>query len=98
MNENHINIRETFQWGTYGKLGDQPLKLVLVKDITDDHLEHLIPYLQRRYDYYQRFDYYLRYDPYLDIHQGNDSTLLIMLDEKEYRNINHIKIPFVFGR
>ena len=86
MNENHINIRETFQWGTYGKLGDQPLRLVLVKDITDDHLEHLIPYLQRRYD------------PYLDIHQDNDSTLLIMLDEKEYRNINHIKIPFVFGR
>lgn len=52
MNEDHINIRETLLWGTYGKTGTEPLRHVLVKNITDDHLENLIPYLQRNWAYY----------------------------------------------
>ena len=80
MNENHPQIRETQTWGTYGKFGDEPLRFVLVKDITDDHLEHLIPYIERNILYYKEHIYQ------------------IMIDEREFRNKKHIRVPFVFGR
>lgn len=38
----HELIREHFEWGTYGKNGDQELKYVVLKDLTDDHLQAII--------------------------------------------------------
>jgi len=32
-------IREGFSWGSYGKLGDQPLTYVKLKEMTNVHLE-----------------------------------------------------------
>ena len=30
--------RDTFTWGTYGKNGDQPLKRVVLRDMTNEHI------------------------------------------------------------
>lgn len=35
-------IRESFEWGTYGKKGDQPLKYVPISKMTDGHLIAII--------------------------------------------------------
>ena len=35
-------IREVFTWGTYGKDGKQPLKRVLLKDMSNSHLQNII--------------------------------------------------------
>ena len=40
----HERIRENFTWGTYGKKGDQERKDILLKDLSNDHLEALIKY------------------------------------------------------
>lgn len=32
-------VREACTWGTYGKNGDQPRRLVKLKDMSDDHIE-----------------------------------------------------------
>ena len=42
----HEKIREVFSWGSRGKKGDEPLKYILLKDITDEHLEALIGYTE----------------------------------------------------
>ena len=35
-------IREAFMWGSYGKNGDEPLKLIKLKDLEDSHLLAII--------------------------------------------------------
>ena len=50
--DEHELIRENFVWGTYGKNGDEPLRFVLLKDITDDHLANLIPFVLERINHY----------------------------------------------
>ena len=35
-------IREVWNWGTYGKDGDQPLTRVLLKDMSMDHMEAML--------------------------------------------------------
>jgi hypothetical protein len=35
-------VRNTLKWGTYGPNGDQPLKRVLLKDLTTDHIEAIL--------------------------------------------------------
>jgi hypothetical protein len=37
-----ISIRDIFKWRTYGKLGDQPLTFILLKDMSDDHIKNCI--------------------------------------------------------
>lgn len=32
-------VREACTWGTYGKKGDQPLRLVKLSEMTNDHIE-----------------------------------------------------------
>lgn len=49
---NHLTDRETVTWGTYGKYGNEPLRYVLIKDITNDHLQNLIPFIQRNLNHY----------------------------------------------
>jgi len=41
-NDEHILIRNEFMWGTRGKNGDQPLKYVKLKKLTQDHIEAII--------------------------------------------------------
>lgn len=40
--------RETFTWGSFGRKHDEPLKLTKLKDISDSHLLHLIPWVECR--------------------------------------------------
>lgn len=35
-------IREEFEWGTYGKNGDEPLKYKKLKDLDTDHIEAIL--------------------------------------------------------
>lgn len=35
-------IRENLEWGTYGKLGNEPLHYVVLKDMTDAHIKAII--------------------------------------------------------
>lgn len=35
-------IRDTLKWGTYGKNGDQPLKYVVLKNMSDEHIEAIL--------------------------------------------------------
>lgn len=80
MNPDHLLIRKTSVWGTYGKLGDEPLRFIIIKDITNDHLLRIIPFIKRNPRSY------------------NDKILQVMMDELEYRTVNHINVPFIFGR
>ena len=38
----HTVIREVFKWGTRGKDGKQPLKFVVLKDMTTEHIEAIL--------------------------------------------------------
>ena len=38
----HSVIREVFKWGTRGIDGKQPLKFVVLKDMTTDHIEAIL--------------------------------------------------------
>lgn len=40
--EYHSELRVNYKWGTFGKLGNEPLKWIVLKDIHDDHLENII--------------------------------------------------------
>lgn len=35
-------VRETFTWSSRGKLGNEPLHQILLKDLTDEHLKSVI--------------------------------------------------------
>lgn len=39
--------RETFSWGTRGKNLDQDIKLILLKDIENEHLENIIKWIKK---------------------------------------------------
>ena len=47
--DDHTKIREHFDWGSYGINGDEPLKYILLKDITEGHLDALIDYCKTGY-------------------------------------------------
>lgn len=38
LEDEFSKIRDTLQWGTRGKAGDQPLKKVKIKDLDTDHI------------------------------------------------------------
>lgn len=40
--DDHSKIREVYTWGTYGKHGDQPLKHVALKDLSDNHIKAIL--------------------------------------------------------
>ena len=48
----HIQDREIKTWGSYGKNGDEPLTRRLIKDISDDHLANIIPFIKRHTAHY----------------------------------------------
>lgn len=41
----HEEFREIFEWGTYGKNGNEPLRFIKLKDISDNHLDNIITHL-----------------------------------------------------
>ena len=41
-NDKHEVIREAFTWGTYGKNGDQPLEMKLLKSLDTEHIEAIL--------------------------------------------------------
>ena len=42
VTDSHEEIREVFDWGTYGPDGDQPLHYMLLKDMDTDHIEKVL--------------------------------------------------------
>ena len=52
MNPNHEYIRDIITWGTYGKSGDEPLRYLHIFEITDDHLDNIIPFIEARINFY----------------------------------------------
>ena len=50
----HIVDRLTKTWGTFGKNGDEPLRHILIKDISDSHLENIISFITQRTAWYNR--------------------------------------------
>jgi hypothetical protein len=42
----HDELREVFQWGTYGRNGDEPLRFIYLKEISDNHLVNIINHIK----------------------------------------------------
>lgn len=40
--DTHEVIREAFTWGTYGKYGEQPLEMKLLKSLDTEHIEAIL--------------------------------------------------------
>lgn len=43
----HQLIRNTTTWGTFGKFHNEPLKQILICDLSDSHLLHIIYWLKK---------------------------------------------------
>lgn len=48
----HEIVRNTIKWGSFGKYGDEPLTERLIKDLSDEHLQNIIPFIQERVRFY----------------------------------------------
>lgn len=42
INRNVVQPRDILFWGTYGKNGDEPLRNVLIKDMSNDHIDNVL--------------------------------------------------------
>jgi len=40
--DDHMEVRENYLWGTFGPNGDQPMKKVAIKDLTTDHIQNTL--------------------------------------------------------
>lgn len=49
--EPHKVIREYLSWGTYGKNGKGPYHRILLKDMTNDHIEAVLDYVPQNHVY-----------------------------------------------
>ncbi len=55
MNPIHEHIRRTIRWASYGKPGAPDYgthRWIIIKDIHDDHLENIIPFIRERLHFY----------------------------------------------
>lgn len=73
----HEEFRGIFEWGTYGKNGDEPLRYIKLKDISDNHLDNIINHLT------------LTDGDGL----GVGRTLNLMHIERGYRLVNGVSVP-----
>lgn len=48
----HEIERQSFKWGTFGKNGDEPMRLIILRDIHDDHLVNIIVMLRNNPMFY----------------------------------------------
>jgi len=81
--EEHLIEREKFQWGSYGKLGDKPLRWTILKNISDSHLMRIVEHLKLRRS---------MASPIYDTH-GADYVLALMETEVTFRTTNYIFVP-----
>jgi len=42
----HRLLRKHFQWGTFGKYGNEQLKYIFLRDISDSHLLHILGHIK----------------------------------------------------
>jgi len=49
----HDEVREAVVWGTYGRVGDQPLTYIKLRDMTTDHIEAVIENVKNIYPQYK---------------------------------------------
>lgn len=49
---NHEEVRQTFKWGTLGKDGKGPLKYIILKDISNEHLNNILRFIEPLEHYY----------------------------------------------
>lgn len=56
---NHLELRETIKWGSYGKNGDEPLKMTLIKNLSNNHINSIIPYMRNLESHYSNTLYEL---------------------------------------
>lgn len=45
-------LRENFEWTSYGRNHDEPPRYTKLKDISDSHLLHIIPFIESRMGHY----------------------------------------------
>ena len=46
-------VREVATWGSYGKNGDEPLKYILIKDMTEEHIQNCLNNCYRMHPHYK---------------------------------------------
>ena len=62
IDRNIVEPRDILFWGTYGKSGCEPLKNVLIKDMSNDHIDNVLlnvprisPILQKAFHYEREY-------------------------------------------
>lgn len=53
MEDGHEKVREVIAWGTYGKEGKGPFRLVLLKDMETDHIQACLDNVPTMHPYYK---------------------------------------------
>lgn len=78
LKNNFSKLRTEFEWTSFGKYGKGPVKKTFLKDISDSHLLHLIPFIKDKQEYYTIYA---------------DFLITLFEKEQEYRMKNYIFIP-----
>ena len=53
LEDGHEVVREVATWGSYGKNGDEPLKYILIKDMTEEHILNCLKNCYRMHPHYR---------------------------------------------
>lgn len=53
LEDGHDVVREVATWGSYGKNGDEPLKYILLKDMSDEHIQNCLNNCYRMHPHYR---------------------------------------------
>ena len=53
LEDGHEVVREVATWGSYGKNGDEPLKYILIKDMTEEHIQNCLKNCYRMHPHYR---------------------------------------------
>lgn len=48
-------IRENLKWGTYGKSGKEELRWILLKEMSNDHINSILTYVKNINEMYKKF-------------------------------------------
>ena len=53
LEDGHEVVREAATWGSYGKNGGEPLKYILIKDMTEEHILNCLKNCYRMHPHYK---------------------------------------------
>ena len=53
LEDGHELVREVATWGSYGKNGDEPLKYIPIKDMTEEHILNCLKNCYRMHPHYR---------------------------------------------